>query len=200
MLTEEPAKQVTNLFFEAIGDTRQETEPVLKTGERQPDLFGSFFSEAPAEEPASQEVVVHPLTETVAEESPEAEFPEVELKIADEQFQFPPDFVPAAEPVAEVEEEPAPNPDEGKTDESIEEQLRRSKERILRLKDLSIKLRSTNGLQELENEPAYKRKQMSLQDIPHSSESQVSRFTLSADDEGITEIRSNNSYLHDNVD
>jgi cell division protein FtsZ len=91
------------------------------------------------------------------------------------------------------------NPDENKTDESIEEQLRKSKERILRLKDLSMKLRTTNGLQELENEPAYKRKQMSLHDVPHSSESEVSRFTLS-NDEGITEIRPNNSFLHDNVD
>jgi cell division protein FtsZ len=54
-------------------------------------------------------------------------------------------------------------------------------------------------LQELENEPAYKRKQMSLPDLPHSSESQVSRFTLSVD-EGITEIKPNNSFLHDNVD
>ena len=91
------------------------------------------------------------------------------------------------------------NPDENKTDESIEEQLRKSKERILRLKDLSMKLRTTNGLQELENEPAYKRKQMSLPEVPHSSESQVSRFTLSVE-EGITEIRPNNSFLHDNVD
>jgi cell division protein FtsZ len=40
----------------------------------------------------------------------------------------------------------------------------------------------------LENEPAYKRKQMSLEDTPHSSQSQVSRFTLSFED-GNTEIR-----------
>ncbi|MGZ5136098.1 MAG: hypothetical protein ACXWCG_13155, partial [Flavitalea sp.] len=94
---------------------------------------------------------------------------------------------------------PVTNPDENRTDESIEEQLRKSKERILRLKDLSMKLRTSNGLQELENEPAYKRKQMSLQQVPHSSESQVSRFTLSSED-GVTEIRPNNSFLHDNVD
>jgi cell division protein FtsZ len=62
-----------------------------------------------------------------------------------------------------------------------------------------MKLKSSNGLQELENEPAYKRKQKPLEDVPHSSDSQVSRFTLSFDD-GNTEIRSNNSFLHDNVD
>ncbi len=91
------------------------------------------------------------------------------------------------------------NPDAGKTNESIEEQLRKAKERILRLRDLGIKLRSPSGLQQIENEPAYKRKQMALDNIPHSSESQVSRFTLSKEDE-ITEIRPNNSFLHDNVD
>lgn len=91
------------------------------------------------------------------------------------------------------------NPDENKTDESIEEQLRKAKERILRLRDLGIKLRSASGLQEIESEPAFKRKQMALDNIPHSSESQISRFTLSKDDES-TEIRPNNTFLHDNVD
>lgn len=91
------------------------------------------------------------------------------------------------------------NPDQNKTDESIEEQLRKAKERILRLRDLGIKLRSASGLQEIESEPAYKRKQMALDSIPHSSESQISRFTLSKDDDN-TEIRPNNTFLHDNVD
>lgn len=82
---------------------------------------------------------------------------------------------------------------------NFEDQLLKTKERILRLKELSMKLKSSNGLQELENEPAYRRKQKTLDDVPHSSDSQVSRFTLSFD-EGVTEIRSNNSFLHDNVD
>lgn len=89
--------------------------------------------------------------------------------------------------------------DEHKTPEYVEKELLKTKERILRLKELSMKLKSANGLQELETEPAYRRKQMALDDVPHSSESQVSRFTLSTD-EGITEIRPNNSFLHDNVD
>ncbi|NQD71061.1 cell division protein FtsZ [Sphingobacterium shayense] len=81
----------------------------------------------------------------------------------------------------------------------FEDQLMKTKERILRLKELSMKLKSSNGLQELETEPAYKRRQKPLDDVPHSSQSQVSRFTLSFDD-GETEIRPNNSFLHDNVD
>src|SRR5690606_7898316 len=89
--------------------------------------------------------------------------------------------------------------DEHKTPEHVEKELLKTKERILRLKELSMKLKSANGLQELETEPAYRRKQMALDDVPHSSESQVSRFTLSTE-EGITDIRPNNSFLHDNVD
>ena len=98
-----------------------------------------------------------------------------------------------------VEAERVINPDENKTDESIEEQLKKAKERILRLRDLGIKLRSASGLQEIESEPAYKRKQMALENIPHSSESQLSRFTLSKEEDG-AEIRPNNTFLHDNVD
>jgi len=91
------------------------------------------------------------------------------------------------------------NPDANHTEESIEEQLKKAKERILRLRDLGIKLRSASGLQEIENEPAFRRKQMALDNVVHSSESHVSRFTLSKDDDE-TGIRPNNSFLHDNVD
>ncbi len=101
----------------------------------------------------------------------------------------------------EFQQEPpaAQQSEEHKTPEYFESQLSKTKERIMRLKELSMKLRTSNGLQELETEPAYKRKQMSLDNVPHSSESQVSRFTLSVDD-GNTQIKPNNSFLHDNVD
>jgi len=77
--------------------------------------------------------------------------------------------------------------------------LRKSRERIMRLKDLSMKLR-TGNIQELENVPAYKRKEIALQQTPLSDESQVSRFSLLQDEEGNIEIKNNNSFLHDNVD
>jgi cell division protein FtsZ len=100
---------------------------------------------------------------------------------------------------AKQEVQPVAGADDMKTDESIEEQLRNSRERIKRLKDLSMKLRS-GSIQELENVPAYKRKEVALQQNTHSSETQVSRFSLLADEDGKTEIRPNNSFLHDNVD
>jgi len=81
-----------------------------------------------------------------------------------------------------------------------DEQLRKSQERIARLKALSQKLKTQNGLNELENEPAYVRKNVNLSIPPHSSESQVSRYTLSENEDKKTEIKPNNSFLHDNVD
>jgi len=194
-----------NTFITASEDivTQQEPVPVKEnmrhTREQQPDLFGMFGNEKPKNSP--EKIIKHTLTEEEPAEEPEDDY---KLKTTESPFAF---NEPAEEVKPESVRSPEPryeapaqvNPDENKTNESIEEQLRRSKERILRLKDLSMKLRTTNGLQELENEPAYKRKQMQLQQVPHSSESQVSRFTLS-NEEGITEIRPNNSFLHDNVD
>lgn len=81
-----------------------------------------------------------------------------------------------------------------------EEQLKKAQDRVARLRDLSFKVKSQNGLSELENEPAYKRKGVSLNATPHSSESQISRFTLSEGDDKKAEIKPNNSFLHDNVD
>lgn len=81
-----------------------------------------------------------------------------------------------------------------------EEIQRRANERIQKLREISLKLKSPGVLNEMENEPAYKRRNVSLDNVPHSSESQVSRFTLTETDEKKIEIRPNNSFLHDNVD
>ncbi len=212
-----PIEETVNSFI-TPKETIFSNEPVLKAQpkEKQPDLFGDLFNGSKSvtvtttfEETTA---VFHQLAE---EEHTEEELPqaqevgfEFELKVAETEFVFDTPIAVAQEemnevvveesqPIAEVE---ALSADQDKTDESIEEQLRKSKERILRLKDLSMKLRTTNGLQELENVPAYQRKQMNLPQIQHSSESQVSRFTLTNDQEGETGIRPNNSFLHDNVD
>ncbi|WP_443944186.1 cell division protein FtsZ [Pedobacter sp. AW1-32] len=182
-------------------------EPVMKAKEEVPqaDLFGGMFNRSTEQQKstpdAESNIVRHTLIE---EEPPHNETPmesgfEFEVKLAEPNFVFetPIANTPVPEPEPEM---PVVGLDDDKNDESMEEQLRKSKERILRLKDLSMKLRTTNGLQELESEPAYKRKQMQLQQVQHSSESQVSRFTLSNDQDGGTEIRPNNSFLHDNVD
>jgi cell division protein FtsZ len=81
---------------------------------------------------------------------------------------------------------------------SQQEQQERAKERMQRIQEYTSKLKSSAGLTDLEKEPAYKRKNIQINDVPHSSEESQSKYTLSNND-GI-ELRSNNSFLHDNVD
>lgn len=83
---------------------------------------------------------------------------------------------------------------------SREEQIRLAQERIRKLKEITLKMKSPDGLAQLEKETAFSRKNIQLENKTPSSESQVSRFTLSEDADKKIEIRPNNSFLHDNVD
>jgi cell division protein FtsZ len=81
-----------------------------------------------------------------------------------------------------------------------EERLKRSQERLSQLNNLTVKLKSPSNISHLEDEPAYIRKKVRLDNIEHSSENKSSRFTLGDDGDNNPEIRPNNSFLHDNVD
>ena len=52
----------------------------------------------------------------------------------------------------------------------------------------------------MEKVPAYKRQGIDLDDTQHSSENSVSRTSVGTDDNDDIQLRSNNSFLHDNVD
>ncbi len=95
----------------------------------------------------------------------------------------------------ELEEE-APTMNAEEQELRIEQHIQRIKE----LKNLNVTINSPGGIRDLEKEPAYKRRNKKLNDVPHSSESQVSRLTLFEDAANKTGIRTNNSFLHDNVD
>jgi len=83
---------------------------------------------------------------------------------------------------------------------SLKEHRRNTELRLQRIKDHSMKLRTPSGLSELEKEPAYKRMNMEMKEIPHSSESEMSRFTLNENEkDGIT-LSKNNPFLDKNVD
>ena len=189
-------KPVVNEFINHIKPVEPAAEGPYIKGKEEAAQSGLFDLFAPKEDPGAMKHSLH-TEEPAAGAEPEA-IEELTFKIADPVMNFEP-LKEEALPEPEPEPEPIAGADDNKTDESIEEQLRKSRERIMRLKDLSMKLRSGN-IQELENVPAYKRKEISLQQTPASDESQVSRFTLLSDEEGNTEIRNNNSFLHDNVD
>lgn len=67
-----------------------------------------------------------------------------------------------------------------------------------RMRSSSLKLSNPQTVIELENEPAYLRRGIQLDDVPHSEEHTYSKYTISDDDE--PEISEGNSFLHDNVD
>lgn len=85
-------------------------------------------------------------------------------------------------------------------DSPLEELLRsRADERRRKLKDFNYKFNnSLNNIDEIEKEPAYKRQGVNLTENPKGGK--VSRTSLGEDSNDEIQLRSNNSFLHDNVD
>ncbi|QRM88192.1 cell division protein FtsZ [Lacinutrix sp. WUR7] len=76
----------------------------------------------------------------------------------------------------------------------------RAEERRRKMKDFNYKF-NTAKIDDIEKIPAYKRQGVDLQDVQHSSQrTSISGTTLSTDDNDDMLLRSNNSFLHDNVD
>ena len=80
-----------------------------------------------------------------------------------------------------------------------EDRINKSIARLKKIKELNLQINTPVGLRDLEKEPAYVRRQKKLNEVPHSSENAVSRLSL-FDDGTNNGIRTNNSFLHDNVD
>jgi cell division protein FtsZ len=78
-----------------------------------------------------------------------------------------------------------------------EERLRRqAEERVKKLKSVARHEPSNEDLKEKLDIPAYLRKRVNLNSVPHSSERNISKFNLNDDNQ----ILGNNRFLHDNVD
>jgi len=75
----------------------------------------------------------------------------------------------------------------------------RADERRKKMKDFNYKFNNAK-IDEIEKEPAYKRQGVNLDESQHSSETNASRTSVSIDDNDDMQLRSNNSFLHDNVD
>ncbi|MFD2909985.1 cell division protein FtsZ [Flavobacterium ardleyense] len=86
-------------------------------------------------------------------------------------------------------------------DMSIEESLKfRAEERKRKMKDFNHKFNNINAhIDEIEREPAYKRMGIDVTTTPNTNSNQ-SRMSLGVDSNDDIQLRSNNSFLHDNVD
>ena len=113
---------------------------------------------------------------------------------------------PAAAPAARPEASTPPPPPIARTEAPVEKDdfLSRQFARAQRLQMYTRRFKSPGGIADLENEPAYKRRNVVLDDVAPSTATSVSRFALSeeVDEHGDrrVELRSDNPFLHDNVD
>ena len=117
----------------------------------------------------------------------------LELDENDVEANRPEEIIPELKDEKEVSQTPI---NHGVT---AEQMALRSRERMDRLRDISFKLRTPSGLTDLENEPAYKRRNIDLEEAAHSSDSEVAEYTLNEDNDNNLGIKPNN-FLHDNVD
>ncbi|WP_299434595.1 cell division protein FtsZ [uncultured Maribacter sp.] len=116
---------------------------------------------------------------------------EFEPKIVEDELVFQKRTVSPSPEAIQEEVDPLEKP--------IEELLKeRADERRRKLKDYNYKFQGNSSVDEIEKEPAYKRKGIDLNN--NAAEKKISRTTLGSDSNDEIQLRSNNSFLHDNVD
>ncbi|MCX6271152.1 MAG: cell division protein FtsZ [Bacteroidetes bacterium] len=164
---------------EPDSETDPESDPDAEP-EHQPEPFNTVNSEP----------IVFELYQNNPDAEPEPETDHELRKIVNEYVTPPPVRI---EPEPLKKEHPefiSASLDAGKT----------SNDRKNRLRELSLRLKTPDGIDQLEREPAYMRLQVDLTEPRHSSESEVSHYSLAEDTKGGIELKQNNSYLHDQPD
>ena len=99
------------------------------------------------------------------------------------------------EPEAETEVEEI-DPMNSPISEMLKE---RAEERRKKMKEFNYKFNNAK-IDEIEKVPAYKRQGVDIDNSKQSSDVSISRTSLDLDDNDDIQLRSNNSFLHDNVD
>jgi len=171
-----------NLEDEVVEDTVNEVEEIV-----QEDL-GFAASEEVKETPVSESEDGKVRFMLEENDAPKAEDT---LEPVAETFNFTPT---ADEPIVESSFD---NP-------SLEDNRELTQQRLDRIRDTSKQIKTSMTLTDMEKEPAYKRRNIQLDDVNHSSDSTQSRFTIgeieNEDGKKRTGLSDNNSFLHDNVD
>ena len=106
-----------------------------------------------------------------------------------------PTETPAASPTAAPAHTPPPAPTHRGI--GMEELAQRTAQRQQNIEERTKRLRTPNGLTELESEPAFKRRNIQLEPTTSSSDSQATRLSIDEENGG---LKTDNPFLHDNVD
>jgi cell division protein FtsZ len=136
-------------------------------------------------------------------EQPESDFQPEPAKILVHEFS-PVDNAEETVPQMIYKPQPVNPPQRPDESDPNDFQSRKAFERVSKLRQLSEKLKThtpiESNLYEIENIPAYKRRNVELNDVTPSSESQVAKYMLTENPDKSVELRSENSFLHKNVD
>ncbi|MEN9742623.1 MAG: hypothetical protein RLZZ65_428 [Bacteroidota bacterium] len=189
-------------------------EPFMKEVAAEP--VASIPVQAPIQEKTTFNLYDEPVQEPISEVEPAQPQAAMTWDVFDVQTE--PVYTPEPTPAQPVQQfvEPTPAASVVKhilEDEAIqkveleeprrvltpEEQMRKVQERVARIQEFTSKLKRPEGIIEFENEPAFVRRNIALQQTQPSQSEQVSRFGIANDVNGQTSLRSN-SFLHDNVD
>lgn len=198
-----PTSSASNIWAGAKEVTEEQDEPFLKsTTPEEPkkeDSWATSFSEPEAKEEAAEDPEDQKeidfgwnVTPTGEAEKPKESPSEVAAKESSEEEV-------KRYTLEDDTEELDLESTHSKKSISPEEQQKRSQERMSKIQEYTQRLKKADGIQDLENEPAYIRRNIQLDDSKPSEESSASRFSVSKNEDG-TSLSGNNSFLHDNVD
>lgn len=126
----------------------------------------------------------------------EAKPKEFEDELSDEEITFETRIVEVPEKVEETKNEP-----EDPLNMPISKLLtERTEIRKRQMKEFNYKFnKKPSHIDEIEKQPAYKRMGIELEEMPNQ-ETNISRTSLNIDEDNDIDLRTNNSFLHDNVD
>lgn len=182
-----------------FSDIEEQTDEVIDEEINSKDTEEEIMNSTESQEVDTENKVVLTLDDDLEEE--EEELVVSSLVLEEQESSEEVDFTFNLEEVEETTEEDSVVRDRVKINtQEIEENEIASRKREDKLKNISNILRTPSGLTNLIEEPAFKRNGIDLEDVPHSSESEISNKTLSLGEDNVVQLKQNNSFLHDNVD
>ncbi len=197
-----------------LDDEDMEDEPIAQTPEKKPEVKEQpkpimerpKTEEEPNKQPAKREPIRYTLEDyrnlenQLKNAKPETTSKPVEAKSTLEEEDSDLRF--------ELKKVEKPEATESKsrgtvdpTEATVEEAMRlRMSQRKEHFKAFNYRFKNNPAsVDEVANEPAYKRQGVKIEDGRYSTENRISRFSIDDGDNG-PDIKTNNSFLHDNVD
>jgi cell division protein FtsZ len=168
-----------------INDHVHQPKPHEQKSQIVHQLFSDEFDQVEKQEPAEEK---SEITSRVYAQTPEEKPVVKETKLFNFITEETQNNKPETQPF-----KPSVLPESEKSD-----MAKKFAERQNRLKDMSMKFKSPNELNQLESQPAYMRKGMNLTNMD-ADNAELSRYSLDGKNDK-PGLRSDNSFLHDNVD